>query len=250
MESLKISKKICLVCPVLNCWNYTKQFIDNLDFSQFNKLIIINNGSNSENTLNLWQLSKNKQIDVIHHPNNIGVAPAWNEGTKRAIETYKSEYIIICNNDIIVRPDTIKNLIKGIKKPGIALITPTNTKDFDEEPKKLYEFLIPKKLKLTDNPDFSCFMITKKTIEKVGYFDENFWPAYFEDNDYHYRIKLAGLRGVKSNKSLYFHFGSMTIKSGGAIAVISNENYLKNQAYFVKKWGGLPGQKTSSIPLI
>lgn len=31
---------------------------------------------------------------------------------------------------------------------------------------------------------WSAFAITKKMVEKVGLFDENFYPLYFEDFDY------------------------------------------------------------------
>ena len=30
-------------------------------------------------------------------------------------------------------------------------------------------------------------------IQNVGLMDENFFPAYYEDNDHRYRMKLAGL---------------------------------------------------------
>lgn len=35
---------------------------------------------------------------------------------------------------------------------------------------------------------YSLFAINKSCIKKVGFFDENIYPAYFEDDDYDYRI--------------------------------------------------------------
>jgi GT2 family glycosyltransferase len=228
----------------LDCWKYTKQFIENIKKIGNYRIIIIDNGSQIETKNGLAKMRNDKLIDVIYFENNRGVAYAWNIGVQRAIQKYKSKYILICNNDILLRQDTIKNLIKAIKIKNVALVTPTNTKKYDENPERLNEFKLPIKYKLEDSPDFSCFMITKKTYDKIGKFDENFWPAYFEDNDYHYRIKLKKLRGVKTNKSLYYHFGSMTTKEGGDIKQISNINYIKNREYFIRKWGGEPGKET------
>jgi hypothetical protein len=35
---------------------------------------------------------------------------------------------------------------------------------------------------------WSIFAINRACVDNVGFFDENFFPAYFEDNDYHYRL--------------------------------------------------------------
>lgn len=248
MESLKKSSQLVIICPVLDCWKYTIQFVNSLKDIDFVKLIIINNGSSPEETAKLNTLKNNPRIDILDNKKNIGVAPAWNQGVYYAITEYNPEYFLICNNDILLRKDTIKNLIKAIKMPDVVLATPTNTKNWNEDPEGLYTYLVPKIPRLYDEPDFSCFMIKKETLSIIGNFDERFWPAYFEDNDYHYRIKLAGKRGVKSNKSLYYHFGSMTIKEGEVIAKISNENYLINKQRFVDKWGGEPGHEIFTKP--
>ena len=38
---------------------------------------------------------------------------------------------------------------------------------------------------------FTNFILTNKIFDKVGLFDENIYPAYFEDNDYWKRILLS-----------------------------------------------------------
>lgn len=41
-------------------------------------------------------------------------------------------------------------------------------------------------------PQFRNWALRSSLVEKIGYFDENFWPAYVEDCDYHVRMLLHG----------------------------------------------------------
>lgn len=50
--------------------------------------------------------------------------------------------------------------------------------------------------------DHYAFAITRTAFESVGYFDEVFWPAYMEDVDYHWRVRLAGLKVLVTNISV------------------------------------------------
>ena len=78
-------------------------------------------------------------------------------------------------------------------------------------------------------------------------FDENYFPAYFEDNDFHYRLKLAITKkygnlkmhaGTKKMNPALFR-NSMTIKKDPKV----NSGFTANQKYFTKKWGGPPGHE-------
>ena len=80
-------------------------------------------------------------------------------------------------------------------------------------------------------------MIHKKTIEKIGYYDEEYY-MYGEDNDYFIRIKKRGLYFVKSPET-FFHKGqsySKNNKYSNLISSLSYRNYLlvfkKNRMLF------------------
>ncbi len=78
----------------------------------------------------------------------------------------------------------------------------------------------------------ACFMLTPKTLEKVGYFDENIWPANWEDTDYWLRVYQNGLK-------LYTNF-QITVqhKEGQTVhAKDISERFLKNKEYVVRKHG-------------
>jgi GT2 family glycosyltransferase len=44
----------------------------------------------------------------------------------------------------------------------------------------------------TESELFSSFMVKRDFFDRVGTFDENFDPCWWEDNDMHYRIILLG----------------------------------------------------------
>lgn len=248
MESLLKKDDLVVICPVLNCLNYTQQFIRTLGKDFKYRLIIINNGSTDGTSAYLSRLSKEMDLTVINFPANLGVSYAWNTGIKYAIEHWNSKYFLIPNNDILLYKKTIPRLIDAFKNKNVVLTTSFNVNNGEPLPTSIEDIDDLFSEKITEEPDFSCFMISKECVDKVGYFDENFYPAYFEDNDYHYRINLAGLKAIKTTRSVYFHFGSQTIKNDSKIRVISNRNYIKNQKFFEKKWGGLPGHETYKTP--
>jgi GT2 family glycosyltransferase len=248
MESFLKDGELAIICPVLNSLDYTKQFLRSLPQNINFKLIIINNGSSDGTSAFLNQYSKKNEINIIENCANFGVSYAWNQGIKYAIEKWSSKYFFIPNNDIILYSHTIQRLIEALHQENVVMSTAFNINNGEGLPTKIDKIDNLFEEKITEEPDFSCFMISKECVEKIGYFDENFWPAYFEDNDYHYRIKLAGFKAIKTTRSVYFHFGSQTIKNDEKTRVISNRNYLKNQKYFEKKWGGLPGKETYKTP--
>jgi GT2 family glycosyltransferase len=75
----------------------------------------------------------------------------------------------------------------------------------------------------------SLFAVSRGCIEKIGWFDEVFWPAYFEDWDFHRRLVLAGddqtgvATGVRHHKSA---------STGGRHPL-----WRHNLATFSAKWG-------------
>ena len=239
---------LVIIIPVLNCVQYTKQLVEQIKEYKDCGIIIIDNGSTDGTPAYLGGLKRYNHILTVRNSENRGVAGAWNKGICIARNVLACPYYAVLNNDIILQNDTLDKMIAVLKEPEIAMSTAYNTNDKTQTPADFFYKKPAEEYELTDAPDFSCFMLKKETIDKIGYFDEKFYPAYFEDNDYHYRINLAGLKAIKTTRSVYFHFGSQTIKNDSKIRVISNRNYIKNQKFFEKKWGGLPGHETYKTP--
>jgi GT2 family glycosyltransferase len=99
--------------------------------------------------------------------------------------------------------------------------------------------------------DFCCFALNpKEAIEKIGYFDsDNFFPAYYEDNDYLYRVKLSEYEFYLYGGLKVHHEGSKTqFWNGEEQRVVSHDAFRANQQRYIQKWGGLPGSETFVLP--
>jgi GT2 family glycosyltransferase len=91
-------------------------------------------------------------------------------------------------------------------------------------------------------------MVKLSLFERVGFFDERFYPAYFEDNDFHYRMKLAGATEAIAPCG-YDHVNSATIqKYTPKQKEAHHERFKRLRSYYVKKWGGMPGSEAYTIP--
>lgn len=180
-------------------------------------IIVIDNSGDGSGTRYLEPLVK-KYNNVYIWPQtyNIGVSASWN----LAFNQLKSDYIINANDDVEVAPHTIEYLISAAKSN-------------------------PKNIFFSGDGNsgnaFSLFLLTYAGYELIGEFDTKFYPAYFEDNDYAYRMKLKGHRILPITGATYFHVGSSTIKRYTPQEWDMHHNaHRANEAYYVAKWGGMP----------
>jgi len=233
--------KITVIIPVINLWKeYTRPCIESLrkqilpDGYELN-IHIIDNGSTDETK----EIIDSRFCKIIRYEENIGVAKSWNLGIENALNE-GADYVLVINNDTIFGRCCVQELIDRFQKNDLVLISPINTTDEN------IESIINNVQELNDG-DYSAFLIDERLFELVGEFDENFSPAYFEDNDMNYRIKLAKLKSIKYCNAFFHHFGSKTQnqKPGG---IVNSQLFEKNRDYYIKKWGGVPGQERYKTP--
>jgi hypothetical protein len=167
---------------------------------------------------------------------NVGVSAGWNSGLRYA-KAEGCTHALVCNDDIVLEPLTIRKLIDGLNV-GFDLISAINARDNKTDDRPRYP----------ETPDFSCFMVNPQTfVDKFGEFDEEFTPAYFEDNDMAYRIKIGGgLYACRTDAGM-FHKGSVTQNWGG-YPVVTGQMFEKNKEYYKLKWGGMPGAERFLTP--
>jgi hypothetical protein len=87
----------------------------------------------------------------------------------------------------------------------------------------------------------ACMAVGEGAIEAIGYFDQNFWPAYFEDADYFRRLELSGIPTLWDEHILLEHNRSQTIRSDFLLKRLHDERTRRNEQYYIRKWGGLRG---------
>ena len=230
--------KIGIVCVAVNCLEYTKQTLDSIKTINDYEIILIDNGSNDGTKS--W-LDTRKDIIAIKNPIVSGLAAAWNLGIKRAIAD-NCDFILVLNNDLILSVNTIDNLVKRFENGDIIMVTGTNDQSISIEEMSKLEKVYDENEPINPHPDFSCFMINKNFIEKVGLFDENFLVAYFEDNAMHADIAMLGFgnEAIAITSATYYHLASQTIKNNPHLIPIIENAFKHNRAYFIEKYGCEP----------
>lgn len=149
-------------------------------------------------------------IVVDNYVNNRGVAAGWNYGLKKAQKLGYDKFVV-SNDDIIVTEGQPSLLVNNLKDNDFVM----------------------------SSEGFALFALTQNCIDQVGYFDENFWPAYWEDGDYHVRIKRAGIREtVNTNLKIDHKRSSTQFFYGEEKRIVSHEQFQRNGDYFKAKWGG------------
>ena len=227
--------KIGIITVAVNCLEYSKQTIDSIKTKYPYEIIFIDNGS-IDGTKEY--LDSRKDIISYKDPQVSSLAACWNIGIKRAIADGCS-FILVLNNDLILSPNLIDNLVRKMETGKYVMATGVNQQEGLEKPQDMLEKYVEYDENETDreHPDFSCFMINKRTIDRIGWFDENYAVAYFEDGDFHARIALAGEIAISTTSAIYWHYASKTVAENDYLKPIVREAFIGNKAYFIKKWG-------------
>lgn len=171
---------------------------------------------------------------------NNSLAKVWNAKCSEAFQI-GYDYCLVINDDILFYPQTVDNLVNHAFETDVLLVSGVNAnKDADKH------IAAPMgKLGL----HFSCFLLHPAVFDRLGYFDENFFPAYFEDNDFCYRAGLAKEERYGFSQAPFYHAGSTTIKKmPGTQAARLQRYFQRNRVYYHKKWGGPPGEEVFTSP--
>lgn len=163
-------------------------------------------------------------VHVAYPGWNLGTCRAWNYICRRAFE---SDYdaVLIINDDLeLVDPETITKLQARFS-----------------DPLGLRQFIY------LSEQGYSAACISRPVWDESGPFDENIWPAYYCDNESHYRIGMAGFPTdhlIVETK----HDRSASLRQDQGLADAMTVAFQMNHEYFVKKWGGEPKQEKFTVP--
>ena len=188
------------------------------------KIIVIDNSGTGAAALHLQPLAeKFSNVFIWPQTRNLGVAGAWNKFHDEIGE----DNIIIANDDVSVHPYTIEKLLE------MADALPDQVLFAGESRWNA----------------FSLFLLRKVGYEKIGGFDTNFYPAYYEDNDFVYRARLLGYGLITSPEATYDHIPSSTLaRYSLQEKEVHHNTFRRNTQYYMSKWGGLPTKETYNEP--
>jgi hypothetical protein len=158
-----------------------------------------------------------RKISVQRPGRNIGVAAAWNRILRYAHG--KGESAVISNDDVTLPVAAFEEIVRKLA-----------TGDFG----------------IVNGLGWALFAQTPECTEQVGYYDESFYPAYYEDSDYDRRMHLAGVARAPISSRVE-HVGWATTRALDSNSE-HNEWLRRNHAYFCRKWGGPPGAELFAVP--
>lgn len=219
--------------PVLNRGDLLLRCVKSIDHP-IETLYIINNGDDT-GVNGVVSMIENKDLPNgslfenirIEKNKNLGCGPSWN----RIMTTTDGPWMLP-NSDIMFLPGAIATANQAaIDNPSLGIVSVRM---------------------------FSAFLLTPLCKERVGLFDENFFPAYFEDCDYDYRLKLSGVPRIELSEiyegvKFCIHgeapdWGSCTIKSDAEIKRRCDILFPRLHEYYVSKWGGGPSGERFTTP--
>jgi len=178
---------------------------------------------------------KYSNIKVIIPDQNLGNGAGINHGIKNV----KTKYVFYLDVDTELFPDTIKNLMNAAKEIKSFSILAPKINNFNYK-NDCY-------LNLNKNEKYSqmrfvtgcALFFEKKLFNEIGYFDENIF-LYFEENDFYERC-------LKKNKSIFLienskinHKGNSSVKDVFEEEIEINRNWhlMWSTFYFYKKHFG------------
>jgi len=252
-----VKGKVSIVVLTCNQLDYTKMCLESIKRNTTKvpyEMIFVDNGS-SDGTAEF--LRTQKDFKSIFNAENRGVAAGWNQGLKQA----EGEYLLILNNDVLVTPGWLENLLKILnenqitgavgpksnyvagtqieKNPGYRVI-----EDLDAFAQK-YQCQHAGQSSVVEVLFGLCFLVKREVLNKVGLFDDRFGLGNFEDNDYCLRLRLKGYQLRIAEEVYLHHFGSKTFTGN---KIDWREQMSKNKILFEKKWDFFQEEKRWRIP--
>jgi GT2 family glycosyltransferase len=143
---------------------------------------------------------------------NLGVAGSWNFCAKMFPE---EPCWILMNDDAWFLPGYLEKIVKVAN-------------EYEKEP-IIY---------LNNSNAYYCFVWTARGKRNVGDFDDNFWPAYYEDCDYRVRLNSLGYNGFVYALQGLEPLPHGKPKTGGInYKAMLDGCGLLNRQYWYYKWG-------------
>lgn len=217
--------KVSVVTPNYNGEKFLKTFFESLnnDSECIGEVIIVDNGSADNSKEYIKSNTFNFPVILIENTENLGFAPAVNQGILKA----QNEYIFSLNNDTEVKKGSIKALVDLVSSEDNifsvqAKMLQYNNKELIDDVGDEYNLLAWTKKtgenhhsgEYTEVKDIfsacaGAAMYKKSLLTEIGMFDDNYF-AYMEDVDLALRSRIHGYKNLLCPDAVVYHIGSAT----------------------------------------
>ncbi len=227
-------KLISIVIPNWNGKHFLADCLDSIRKQTHKSIetIIIDNGSHDGSVEFLK--TNYPEVKLITYEVNTGFAPAVNAGIKAAT----GHYIALLNNDTIIEPLWVEELVKGLDEHpevgsvGCKMLAYDDQTILDGVGDGYRRGGLPGRIghREKDEGRFDkqryilgacggAAMYRRELFDNVGYFDDDYF-AYLEDVDLGLRAQSAGYKCLYIPTAIVYHLGCGTTGSGYSPMVV------------------------------
>lgn len=189
-----------------------------MDYENFEVILLDNNSTDGSMTNVINKFGSNPKVKIIKNKTNLGYAEGNNVGVRKS----KGEYLVFLNNDVLVDPFFLNELIKVMNTDTIAAAQAKLM--FMDHPTKFYSaghyidyfgmvHVLGEFEEDTGQFDHvynmfgahgAAFIVKRNIFLKVGGFDSDFF-LLFEESDLCWRFWLVGYQIVFVPKAIAYH---------------------------------------------
>ncbi len=200
--------KYSLTFACYNSVEYTKKCIDSMvaHGTPLDRLVVVDNQS-TDGTRDY--LSSLPLGGLILNQHNLGCGTAWNQGAL----ALQSEWTIIMNNDVLVSPQWIENLLQTAETLHLKVISPALIEgpldyDFDTFSHEASHKM--KDVNRLGSRHAVCLAVHESVWMDVGYFQAVPKLLGYEDTLFFHELQKARINTAITGSSWLHHFGSIT----------------------------------------
>ena len=201
---------MCKVAAIIVSYNPDNNLLDsiNLLINQVERIIIVDNGSESEKKKNINSIRNidEKKIEVIFNEENLGIATALNIGVRLALrQGYK--WVLTMDQDSKVSKNMVDkmlevyNSINEKERGDILSIFPNFV---DERVQSIEENSEMDSYEYVDADITSGNLLRSEVFDKVGFFDDSLFIDLV-DTDFCMRLNEKNIKMIKVRDAILYH---------------------------------------------
>lgn len=206
-----------------NGWSDTAACVRSLRQSTYPgyNILVVDNGSTDGSVARLRSLFPD--LEIFETGENLGFAKGNNAGMEHILASGMAEYIWLLNNDTLVQPETMTELLKAAENAPHTGALGAVLMDADR-PEVVQEWG-GRRMCLWSGiawpaspgrpPNYICgasLFLRRACLEQCGLFDPGYF-FFFEDTDLGYRIRRQGWEILTARNAVVLHKGSASVGS-------------------------------------